>query len=245
MKNNSKSRKSWLILIISDDERKGPYEISKRLIVSVITLIIIAVALILFTCFYQSNAHRTAYQKLSNSYDGMKETCRVVSDENRELTRRIDLLRNQLDRMEETVITSPELAMTDSEVVPAEIASPDDNTVPIAIDKFQSTFDVDSQSLHFKFMISNQLTGDDTISGYVFILLVPVSSGDTVITYPHADIENRLPQNYKQGEYFSIARFKYIEGSFSSIDGEGTVQELAVLVFSRDGNLILKKNLEI
>jgi len=242
MKNHSKSKKSWLILIISDDERKGPYEISKRMIVSLIAVVIVSVALILLACFYQYSSQKNAYHKLSSLYDGMKETCRVVSDENRELTRRIDLLRNQLDSTQTTAKTSPEPIGNGTGAATAEEASGNEQ-VPVAIDKFHYIFDADAESLHFKFMISNQLTGDDTISGYVFVLLAPVSSGGTAISYPHADFENGQPLNYKQGEYFSIARFKYMEGTFVSIGDEENFTEMTVLVFSRDGNLILTKNL--
>lgn len=89
-----------------------------------------------------------------------------------------------------------------------------------------------------KFKLINKTMEQQKISGRVVI--VAANKDDNEIrhtTYPPMTLEQGIPMDFRKGEWFSIRRFKIVNGEI----GEKDVDHITVLVYSRTGELLLHK----
>jgi len=116
----------------------------------------------------------------------------------------------------------------------------------VSVDEMQITYNADHKTLKIRFIIRNQSAGEDLSSGYVFIILNPApDSSAPRRVYPWVELVNGLPRSHKRGENFSIARFKYIEGVFSSVSDRNMYASVTILGYGDDGTLRLKQEVPL
>jgi hypothetical protein len=96
------------------------------------------------------------------------------------------------------------------------------------------------------FDIVNISKSDLTISGYVFVLLKndDISENHWMIS-PYSKITGGKPLSPKNGQYFSIQRFKPVTIKFPGISGAGVLDRAAVFVYAEDGELVMKKGFSL
>ena len=102
------------------------------------------------------------------------------------------------------------------------------------------------EKLAVNFKLVNQLPGDASVGGYVYIMARnPETPPRQEWTYPQVKLVNGLPETFKRGQLFLIQRFKPIQGKLTVGSGQDAPTILEILVYDQAGNIMLQKNFEI
>ena len=133
-----------------------------------------------------------------------------------------------------------------SDIELSESNSADEVAPFIAVEDFRISRDSALGNLIIRFDIRNISTVPGGISGRIFTVLEPKESQDSewVVT-PNAPLENGVPSEYKNGQYFSISRFKPVKFTIRNQPGPESFRSVAVYVFGDDGTLAYKNRMTI
>jgi hypothetical protein len=148
----------------------------------------------------------------------------------RSSTQRIALLRDY--------ITESRTPGQDSE--PA-VTSPE-ASLPTVVDIENLEINRDGSTLTVTFRIVNTRATGEPIGGYVFVL----ASGEDSIeseawVYPRSPLNDGLPVDYSRGRQFFIQNFIPISSTLSLTEPTDKPLIVDILVYDRDGTLILEK----
>jgi len=118
-----------------------------------------------------------------------------------------------------------------------------DNTVAqtysLSIENFKARFDLTKQSFRYTFLLKNKNSKSTTISGYIFVILKSEGLGsEHWLVYPQTVLLNGVPQNFKDGDPFSIIKHKVIN---KNITTQYIYETFEIFVFSNEGNLVLRE----
>jgi hypothetical protein len=96
------------------------------------------------------------------------------------------------------------------------------------------------------FKVVNMQPGDSTVGGYLHILARGKQS-DTPRdwAYPQGRVVNGFPENYRNGQVFTIQRFKPIQGRFNLGQSLESPSSIRVLIYDQSGAIILQKDFEV
>jgi uncharacterized coiled-coil protein SlyX len=96
------------------------------------------------------------------------------------------------------------------------------------------------------FKLVNMQPGDSTVGGYLHILARGKQS-DTPKqwAYPQEKVVNGFPENYRSGQFFTIQRFKPIQGRFNLGQSSESPSSVRVLIYDQAGAIILQKDFEV
>lgn len=96
------------------------------------------------------------------------------------------------------------------------------------------------------FRLSNLQAGDNPVTGYLHIVAKgALSDPPKEWVYPPGKVVNGFPENYRQGQAFTIHRFKPIHGHFNLGPGAETPSSVRVLIYDPSGTIILQKDFEV
>jgi uncharacterized coiled-coil protein SlyX len=96
------------------------------------------------------------------------------------------------------------------------------------------------------FRLVNMLSGDSTVGGYLHILARGKQSDPPrEWAYPQGKVVNGFPENYRNGQVFTIQRFKPIQGRFNLGQSLESPSSVRVLVYDQSGAIILQKDFEV
>jgi uncharacterized coiled-coil protein SlyX len=104
----------------------------------------------------------------------------------------------------------------------------------------------DGSTIDIYFRIVNMLSNDEPIGGYIFVLASEEDSDQSEAwVYPSSPLKDGFPVNYRAGQRFLIQRFKTVSSKYTL--GKPTTKPLflKILVYDRNGTLILKKVVEV
>ena len=112
----------------------------------------------------------------------------------------------------------------------------------LLIKKLQIWQDAESDSVRFKFSLTNIDPHGRRIKGYTFVVLKPEKgSQEPFRVSPWASLEDGRPALFKKGQYFSIARFKFVSGTFLGVERAEPFKTATVYVYSETGDLMLEQ----
>jgi hypothetical protein len=116
----------------------------------------------------------------------------------------------------------------------------------VAVEKFEIWQAEQGDSLKFRFTLKNIDQRHRKVKGYTFVVLKPeTGSQEPVIAYPQTPMKDGKPAVFDKGEYFSIARFKPVFGSFSGIEAVGHFKTATVYIYSNNGSILVEKVYEV
>lgn len=116
----------------------------------------------------------------------------------------------------------------------------------VAVEKFETWQEEHGDSLKFQFTLKNIDPQHRKVKGYIFVVLKPEKgSQEPVIAYPQTLLKDGKPAVFKKGEYFSIARFKRVFGSFPATKAIGHFKAATVYVYSDKGSTLVEKVYEV
>jgi len=96
------------------------------------------------------------------------------------------------------------------------------------------------------FRLANMQPGDSPVTGYLHILAKgALSDFPKEWVYPQGKLVNGFPENYRNGQVFTIQRFKPIQGRFNLGPGTETPTSVRVLIYDPSGTIILQKDFEV
>jgi hypothetical protein len=185
---------------------------------------------------------------LSNSYFNIYRRNNNQAEKISELDREIITTKKSLERAQEHIALFNEYLSEEKEQSPEPMSTVDytESSLPKLVDISDLEVARDSVNIHVNFNIVNKQSNDKPIGGYIFVLAsVKDSEQSEVWVYPSSPLKNGLPVDYKRGQRFFIQRFKTVTGSYSLNKSTNNPLILEILVFGRDGKLILKKVVEV
>ena len=104
----------------------------------------------------------------------------------------------------------------------------------------------ESNTFKFQFILKSIDREGREIAGRTFVVLKP-EQGSRVSprTFPWTRLKDGRPATYKKGQYFSIARFKYVRGRLTDIDAISRFKTATVYVYSVTGELLVEQVLDV
>jgi hypothetical protein len=248
MKNKSKR---WTFIVIENNRQLGSFDITETFII--ITLIVLlSFASIVVTAFLLHDIKQDlAREDLSQRLKDSQILLAAAHQKKSQLATNIQIIENRLaDTTGETGNTVEEAppAMPKEPVI--DDAEGKNEPLPIEAESVDlSRFTVnrgDDHSLSYSFRVNNIIKGNNPVSGYVFAILKSDSPEESLwISDPKATLVEGIPRNFKEGEHFSIYRYKTTKGSFKNISNMKCFTMITVFVFSDTGELILKRDYKI
>jgi hypothetical protein len=97
-----------------------------------------------------------------------------------------------------------------------------------------------------RFKLVNMQPGDSTVGGFLHILARgKQSDAPKEWAYPQGKVVNGFPENYRNGQVFTIQRFKPIQGRFNLGQSLETPSSVRVLIYDPSGAIVLQKDFEV
>jgi len=184
---------------------------------------------------------------LSNSYFDIYRTNKNQAEIIAVLEREITKTKKSLKRAKEYIALYDEYLTEEKEQSPEPMSTVDytESSLPKLVDISDLQVKRDSSKIHVNFKIVNNQLNEEPIGGYIFVLAsIKDSEQSEVWVYPSSPLKNGLPADYKRGQRFFIQRFKTVTGRYTLNKSTDNALILEILVYDRDGRLILKKVVE-
>ncbi|MGO9137332.1 MAG: hypothetical protein ACLP9S_01255 [Syntrophales bacterium] len=109
----------------------------------------------------------------------------------------------------------------------------------LSIENFEANFNLSRKLFRYSFLLKNKISNNAPASGYIFLILKSDGSGtERWLTDPQTNLSNGVPQNFRDGDPFSITRHKVIT---KDISVQHVYDSASIFVFSEDGKLVLRE----
>jgi len=113
----------------------------------------------------------------------------------------------------------------------------------LSIENFEANFDLSRKLFCYSFLLKNKASINTPESGYIFLILKSEGlRAEHWLADPQTILSNGAPQNFKDGNPFSITRHKVIA---KDIFVQRVYDVASIFVFSDDGKLVLKENFNL
>jgi hypothetical protein len=117
-------------------------------------------------------------------------------------------------------------------------------SLPTLVSIEELTAGRDGPAIHVTFKVVNEQPDEAPVGGYIFVLASPKDQSE-VWVYPSSPIKEGLPVNYASGHRFFIQNFMPISTTLNLSKSIDEPLILEILVYDRDGDLLLKKAAEL
>ena len=229
LRGRSKSKGRLTIMIFKGLDKPRTFEISSRLISWASLFFIFYIVATIF---------------LTNKYLDIYRVNKMQARKIAEL--RIELIKTtkSLERAKQHIALLDGYIREEKEQGPEPMSTADytESSSPKIVDINELKVKRDGSTIEVTFKIVNKQLNEEPIGGYIFVLARPKDLyRSEVWVYPSSPIKEGLPVNYTNGYRFSIQNFM----PFSAKLGLGKSLDkqliLEILIYDRDGKLILKK----
>jgi hypothetical protein len=120
--------------------------------------------------------------------------------------------------------------------------SPDD----LLVQNLEIWKQVEKPSIRFQFSLKNVGATGKKIRGYTFVVLKPEEgSQEQPRGSPWTPLKDGRPSIFKRGQFFSIARFKYVRGTVPQIQDVGRFTTVTIYVYTEAGSLLMEKVFDV
>ena len=103
-----------------------------------------------------------------------------------------------------------------------------------------------SNAFKFQFALNNIDRESGRIAGYTFIVFEPEEGSEEPIrAFPWSPLKDGKPAIFKRGQYFSIARFKFVSGTLTGVNTISRFKTATIYVHSDTGDLLVEKVFEM
>jgi len=104
----------------------------------------------------------------------------------------------------------------------------------------------DDNAFKFQFALKNVDRESGRIAGHTFVVLKPEEgSREPVRAFPWSPMKDGKPAIFKRGQFFSIARFKFVRGTLTDVNTINRFKIATVYVYSDTGGLLVEKIFEV
>jgi len=229
----SKDKKPLTIMIFKEVGKVRRFVISSRLV-------------LLASLFFLLYIVATIY--ITNKFFYIYGENKILADENAELSRELIKTKKSLERSEQHIALLDDYINEGKELSkePEPPVNYTESPSPKIVDIDEIKVNRDISMINVTFRIVNRQSNKEPIGGYIFVLAsVKDSDQSEVWVYPSSPLKDGLPVNYRKGLRFLIQRFKTIRSQYTLSRSINEPIVLRILVYNRDGLLILKKVVEV
>jgi len=184
---------------------------------------------------------------LTNAYFSASRNTTMQADTIAMLTEELEKTREALEKSRQHIVLLSEYLKEGKEQTPEPMATVDysDSSLPKVVDINDLTVKSDHSALQVNFKIVNTQPQEEPIGGYIFVLARLKGSEDPEVwVYPSAQLKNGRPIDYRLGHRFFIQRFRTVTANYTLNKAIDDQLILEILVYDRNGGLILKKVVE-
>ncbi len=186
---------------------------------------------------------------IANKYFDTRRRYKVQEDKIAELSRDLIKTKKSLERKEQHIALLDDYINEGKELSqePGPPVNYTESASPkiVDIDEIKVKRDISMINVTFR-VVNRQSDREEPIGGYIFVLAsVKDSDQSEVWVYPSSPLKDGLPVNYRKGLRFLIQRFKTISSQYTLSRSINEPIVLRILVYNRDGILILKKVVEV
>jgi len=104
----------------------------------------------------------------------------------------------------------------------------------------------DREQLRIHFRLVNIDPDSRPLSGYAVMIAMNSETDPTRYwTYPRLALENGIPVNFEDGEYFKIRNYRTVRGKYALEKGGPSPTSVTILAYDESGRLIMKKKMGI
>ncbi|MBW1742219.1 MAG: hypothetical protein JRJ47_02155 [Deltaproteobacteria bacterium] len=117
----------------------------------------------------------------------------------------------------------------------------------VSVDKLEIWQEPGANNVKFQFVVKNANRESGKVAGYTFLVLTPYESSTAVPhrAFPDARLAGGKPSDFKQGLYFSIARYKSVHGMLAGINMISRYKTVTIYAYSDTGDLLIERAFEI
>ncbi len=182
---------------------------------------------------------------LTNLFLDYYKKNKIQADRIAKLRRELSKTKKSLDRSEQHIALLDDY-IKEKSPEPMSTGGYSESSLPKLVSIEDLKVRKDGSKINVTFMIKNKQLNEEPVGGYIFILTsIKDSDRSEVWVYPSSPLKNGLPVNYRQGKRFLIQRFKSISSEYRLGKLTDKPLILEILVYNRDGELILKKVVEV
>jgi hypothetical protein len=117
----------------------------------------------------------------------------------------------------------------------------------VAVDKLEIWREPGDNDFKFRYVVKNANRGGGKISGFTFLVLTP-DKGSTAVpprVFPGTSLVGGKPSDFRRGLFFSIARYKSVDGTLTDISTITRYRTATVYAYSDTGDLLIERAFEI
>ncbi len=112
----------------------------------------------------------------------------------------------------------------------------------LLVDNLEIWKQEEGRAIKFQFILKNAGASESKIQGYTFLVFKPEEGSSEVPRgSPWTPLKDGQPTIYKKGQYFSIARFKYVRGTVPQIQDVERFRTATIFVYTESGDLLIEK----
>jgi len=258
----SKKTRRWTLLLIGEHGKIVP--------VTGVKPILIFSALVLFfsvtaatTLYFINKAKVRESRQLVDALTASQQQVKALKHEKEILTARLVLSDPETEKAqgEMTGKKQDESSKTadDKDTLPASV-QPEKAPVNVAldvpahevqsgrvdVDRFKTSLEPYSNTLKVEFALKMIDPDSESITGYAFVVLKDTESNqDQWVVFPSADVVSGSPSPINRGQYFSIARFKWMKLEIDNLADIQRYKYATVFVFASEGAILMERDFPI
>jgi uncharacterized coiled-coil protein SlyX len=235
----SKNKERLTIMIFKEVGKVKTFTLSPRLLLWASLFLIFYIVVTLFL----TNAYLTYFYPLKSRGIDEFQAERIAK-----LSKELIKTTKSLERSKQHIALLEDYIKEEKEQSPEPMSSGDytESSSPKLVGIEELKVKRDRSTINVAFKIVNRQSDEEPIGGYIFILAsIRDSDQSEVWVYPSSPLKDGLPANYKRGQRFLIQRFKSISGRYTLTKLTDKPLILEILVYDREGELVLKKVVEV
>lgn len=241
----SKNKDRLTIMIFKEAGKVKTFRISPRVLLAAFMFLIFYIVATIFV----TNKYLAYFLPVESLYHfKYVGKDRIKEDRIAKLSRELIKTTKSLERSEQHIALLEDYIEEDKEQSPEPVSTSDytESSSPILVGIEELKVKRDRSTIDVTFRVVNRQSNEEPIGGYIFMLAsIRDSDRSEVWVYPSSPLKDGLPINYRRGQRFFIQRFKSMSSKYTLSRSTDKPLLLEILVYDRDGELILKKVVEV
>jgi len=184
---------------------------------------------------------------LTNLFINYYRQNRILADQNAELRAMLIKTKKSLEESKQHIALLDDYITEKKDQSPRSLSTVDhtESSLMTLVDIDGLKVERNKSTIKVDFRIINKQVNEEPIGGYIFVLVsIKDSDKSEVWVYPNSQLKDGLPVNYRNGQRFFIQRFKSISSKYTLSKSINQPLIFKILVYDRDGKLILKNVVE-
>ena len=182
----------------------------------------------------------------TNKYFDTRRANRIQAAKIAKLSREFLKTTQSLERSKQRIALLDDYIRESKEQGPESTGNSTESALHEIVDIEELEIKTDGSTMDVTFRIVNRQSNEESVEGYIFVLASERDSDQSEVwVYPSSPLEDGLPANYRSGHRFFIRNFMSISSELRLGEWIDEPLILEILVYERDGTLILKRVVEV